>query len=166
LSIFVKMGISPQFRMWENGRARRELLILQPRGGRSCRSSAEARIAGLEDFMLVEAPGGTGGWYDFTGPSANSCMNITGFDSACAEAITSNASHTWTWVGHVSDLEAVLADDYSGLQHIGAQLESDGHRRGWNVSISNPIPEPSVALVFGVGIAFAATRVRRNDHLS
>jgi hypothetical protein len=137
-------------------------------------ASAEARIAGLEDFMLVSAPGGTDGWYDYTGPSANSCRNISGFDSACAEAmsdsdaaaITSDATYTWTWVGNVSDLDAVFADDYSGLQHIGAHLESDGHRNGWNISISNPVPEPSAALVFGVGIAFAATRVRRDDSIS
>ena len=140
-------------------------------------ASAEARIAGLEDFMLVSAPGGTDGWYDYTGPSANSCMNLSGFASACAEAksdldaaeITSNASHTWTWVGNVSDLDAVLADDGSGLQHTGAHLENVRHRNGWNVSISNPsnpIPEPSAALVFGVGIAFAATRVRRDHSIS
>jgi hypothetical protein len=137
-------------------------------------ASAEARIAGLEDFMLVSAPGGTDGWYDYTGLSANSCRNISGFDSACAEAmsdsdaaaITSDATYTWTWVGNVSDLDAVFADDYSGLQHIGAHLESDGHRNGWNISISNPVPEPSAALVFGVGIAFAATRVRRDDSIS
>jgi hypothetical protein len=140
-------------------------------------ASVEGRIAGLDDFMLVDAPGGTDGWYDYTGPSANSCQNITDFASACAEAktdsdaaaITPDATYTWTWVGNVSDLDAVFADDYSGLQHIGAHLESDGHRNGWNVSISNPIaavPEPSAALVFGVGIAFAATRVRREDSLS
>jgi len=130
---------------------------------------SEARIAGLDDFMLVSAPGGTAGWYDYTGPSANSCMNISGFGSACAEAmsdsdaasITSGATYTWTWVGNVSDLDAVFADDYSGLQHIGAHLESETHRKGWNVSISNPVPEPSAALVFGVGIAFVAARVRR-----
>jgi hypothetical protein len=89
-------------------------------------------------------------------------------DSDAAE-ITSDATYTWTWVGNVSDLDAVFADDYSGLQHIGAHLENDQHRNGWNVSISNPsaaVPEPSAALVFGVGIAFAATRVRRDDSLS
>jgi hypothetical protein len=137
-------------------------------------TTSEARIAGLEDFMLVSAPGGTDGWYDYTGPSANSCSNNINFASACAEAIsdsgaaeiTSDATYTWTWVGNVSDLDAVFADDYSGLQHIGAHLESDGHPNGWNVSISNPIPEPSAALVFGVGIAFAATRVRRDDGIS
>jgi hypothetical protein len=137
-------------------------------------ASAEARIAGLEDFMLVSAPGGTDGWYDYTGPSANSCKNKADFGSACAEAksdsnaaaITPDATYTWTWVGNVSDLDAVFADDYSGLQHIGAHLESDGHGNGWNVSIENPVPEPSAALVFGVGIAFAATRVRREDSLS
>jgi len=136
----------------------------------------EARIVGLadEDFMLIYAPGGTGGWDNLTGPSANMCGDIHNFQSACAEAktdsdaaeITSGASYTWTWVGNVSDLDAVFADDYSGLQHIGAHLENDRHRKGWNVSIENPIPEPSAALVFGVGIAFAATRVRRTDRLS
>ena len=134
-------------------------------------ASVEGRIAGLESFMLVDAPGGTGGWYDYSGPSANSCTNISGFASACAEsmsdgdaaAIASDASYRWTWVGNVSNLDAVFADDYSGLQHIGAHLESDTHRRGWNVSISNPVPEPSAALVFGVGIAFVATRVRRTS---
>jgi len=132
-------------------------------------ASVEGRIAGLESFRLVSAPGGTDGWYDYTGPSANSCMDISGFGSACAEArtdsdaaaIAADASYRWTWAGNVSNLDAVFADDYSGLQHIGAHLESDTHRRGWNVSISNPVPEPSAALVFGVGIAFVATRVRR-----
>jgi hypothetical protein len=141
-------------------------------------ASVEGRIAGLEDFMLVSAPGGTNGWYDYTGPSANSCQNITDFASACAEAKTDSdaaainedaTTYTWTWVGNVSDLDAVFADDYSGLQHIGAHLESDGHRKGWNVSISNPsaaVPEPSAALVFGIGIAFASTRVRRTARLA
>jgi hypothetical protein len=134
-------------------------------------STVEARIAGLEDFMLVSAPGELDGWYDYTGPSANTCKNNDGFASACAEAktdsdaaaITSGASHTWTWVGNVSDLEAVFADDLSGLQRVGAHLENATHRKGWNVSeeFSQAIPEPSAALVFGVGIAFAATRVRQ-----
>jgi hypothetical protein len=139
-------------------------------------TTAEARIAGLEDFMLIEAPGGTAGWYDYTGPSANACMNLSGFDSACAEAktdsdaaeITSGASWTWSWVGNVSDPDAVFASDFSGLQHLGAHTESDQHPRGWNVSeeFSQAVPEPSAALVFGVGIAFAATRVRRTARLS
>jgi hypothetical protein len=138
--------------------------------------SVEGRIAGLDDFMLVDAPDGIVGWYDYTGPSANECKNNPGFDSACAEAmtdsdaaaITSSASHTWTWVGNVSDLEAIFAEDLSGLQRVGAHLENDKHRRGWNVSeeFSQAIPEPSAALVFGIGIAFTATRVRRTARLS
>jgi len=141
-------------------------------------ASAEARIVGLNDFMLVSAPGVVGGWADLTGPSANSCMNISGFGSACAESnsdgdaadIFAGASHTWTWVGNVDDLEAVFAEDLIGLQHVGAHLENERHRRGWNVSeeFSQVIPEPSAALVFGLGMTFAATRtrVRRNRPLS
>jgi len=76
--------------------------------------------------------------------------------------------HVWTWVGNVRDLEAVFAADLSGLQHIGAHLENDKHRNGWNVSeeFGQPIPEPSAARVFGVGIAFAGTRLRRTSRLS
>ena len=76
--------------------------------------------------------------------------------------------HVWTWVGNVRDLEAVFAADLSGLQHIGAHLENDRHRNGWNVSeeFGQPIPEPSAALVFGVGIAFVGTRLRRTTRLS
>ncbi len=138
-------------------------------------ASAEARVTGLEEFMLVEAPNGVSGWYDLAGPSANGCQDVSG-GSACAEAksdstaaeITADASHVWTWVGNVKDLEAVFAADLSGLQHIGAHLENDQHRNGWNVSeeFGQPIPEPSAALVFGVGIAFAGTRLRRTTRLS
>lgn len=138
-------------------------------------ASAEARVVGLEEFMLVAAPNGIAGWYDLSGPSANSCQDVSD-GSACAEAnsdstaaeITAGASHVWTWVGNVTDLEAVFAADLSGLQHIGAHLENDGHRNGWNVSeeFGQPIPEPSAALVFGVGIAFVGTRLRRTTRLS
>lgn len=138
-------------------------------------ASAEARVTGLEEFMLVEAPNGVSGWEDLTGPSANGCQDVSG-GSACAEAnsdstaaeITEGASYVWTWVGNVTDLEAVFAADLSGLQHIGAHLENDRHRNGWNVSeeFGQPIPEPSAALVFGVGIAFAGTRLRRTTRLS
>jgi hypothetical protein len=135
-------------------------------------ATAEARIAGLENFMLVSAPNGASGWYDLAGPSANDCRNSSG-SAACAESMSdsssadiySGASHTWTWVGNVASLDRVFADDYSGLQHVGAHLENIDHRRGWNVSkeISGAVPEPSAALVFGVGIALAGTRLRRNE---
>jgi hypothetical protein len=135
-------------------------------------STAEARIQGLEDFMLVSAPNGEANWYDYAGPSANGCQNVSG-SSACAESmsdaysadITSGASHTWTWVGNVSNLDAVFAEDLTGLQHIGAHLENERHRNGWNVSedFSSAVPEPSAALVFGTGITLVALRVRRRS---
>ena len=55
----------------------------------------------------------------------------------------------------------------SGLKHIGAHLENTRHRDGWNVSerdFGSTVPEPSAALVFGLGIAVASMRVRRTDH--
>jgi hypothetical protein len=137
-------------------------------------ATAEARIAGLENFKLVSAPNGVGGWLDKAGPSANDCKGTSG-GSACAEStsdaasadITSDASHIWTWVGNVKSLDLVFAEDRSGLKHIGAHLENTRHRNGWNVSEGNfgsTVPEPSAALVFGLGIAVASMRVRRTDH--
>jgi hypothetical protein len=135
-------------------------------------TTAEARVAGLTDFQLVEAPNGVGGWEDLAGPSANGCQNVSG-GSACAEAksdadaadIVAGATYEWVWVGDVSDLEAVFADDMSGLKHVGAHLENERHRNGWNVSeeFQNPVPEPSAALVFGAGIVVAALRIRRRE---
>ncbi len=48
-------------------------------------ASAEARVTGLEEFMLVEVPNGVSGGYDLAGPSANGCQDVSG-GSACAEA--------------------------------------------------------------------------------
>ena len=100
-------------------------------------TTVEARVAGLEEFMLVSAPGGVSGWYDLAGPSANGCGDVNdGF--ACAEArtdsdaavITSGASHTWTWVGNVTDLEAVFAADWSGLERTPAYWGAGSRRAG------------------------------------
>ncbi|MAG31058.1 MAG: hypothetical protein CL908_09240 [Deltaproteobacteria bacterium] len=100
-------------------------------------TTAEARVVGLEEFMLVSAPGGVSGWYDLAGPSANGCGDVNdGF--ACAEArtdsdaavITSGASHTWTWVGNVTDLEAVFAADWSGLERTPAYWGAGSRRAG------------------------------------
>jgi hypothetical protein len=125
--------------------------------------------------MLVDAPNGVDGWNSLAGPSANSCGNVSG-KGACAEAksdgdsaqIISGASHVWTWVGNVTDVAAVFAQDQSGLAHVGAHLENERHRNGWNVSeeFSQPVPEPSAALVFGIGILVVATRLRRSNHIS
>jgi len=133
--------------------------------------TAEAKIAGLQDFKLIEAPNGVSGWLDLAGPSANSCKDNNG-SFACAQAkstepdaadITAGAVHTWTWVGNVSDLEAVFAEDGSGLKHIGAHLASDDHPNGWNVSEGpgSAVPEPSAALVFGSGLLVAGGALRR-----
>ncbi len=135
-------------------------------------TSAEAKIAGLQDYMLIAAPGGLDNWQDLAGPIANGCNgNNDGF--ACAQAdydvypgaaIDADADYTWTWVGDVSDLGAVFAQDGSGLQHLGAQLQSENHRTGWIISESGPpIPEPSAALVFGAGMLLASHTLRRRE---
>jgi hypothetical protein len=131
-------------------------------------TTAEAKIAGLQDYMLIAAPNGLSGWLDLAGPAANGCKDINdGFACAQAEApydgapISSGADHTWTWVGKVSDRDAALAEDGSGLLHIGAQLQNETHRRGWIVS--EPIPEPSAALVFGAGMLLASRTLRRRE---
>ncbi len=58
------------------------------------------------------------------------------------------------------DTDNLTAD----LLYFGAKFQTNvgSFEPGGSV----PVPEPSAALVFGIGIAFAATRVRRNDSLS
>ena len=48
--------------------------------------------------------------------------------------------------------------------HVGARYTSPNHRNGWVISESgpaNPIPEPSAALVFGLGMLVAGGLTRR-----
>lgn len=48
--------------------------------------------------------------------------------------------------------------------HVGARYTSPNHRNGWVISESgpaNPIPEPSAALVFGLGMLVASGLVRK-----
>ena len=58
------------------------------------------------------------------------------------------------------DTDNLTAD----LLYFGAKFQTNvgSFEPGGSV----PVPEPSAALVFGMGIAFAATRVRRDDRLS
>lgn len=135
-------------------------------------TSAEAKIAGLQDYMLIDGPGDVDNWKDLAGPLANGCKDGNG-GFACAQAKAPYAGavigpgapqYTWTWVGNVSDTNAVFAQDGSGLQHLGAQLRKEGRTTGWNMSESGPpIPEPSAALVFAAGMLLASRTLRRRE---
>ena len=70
--------------------------------------------------------------------------------------------------GDTDSFQIRVTGDFSGgtadLLYFGTKFQTNVG--SFEPGASAPVPEPSAALVFGIGIAFAATRVRRTAGLS
>jgi hypothetical protein len=100
-----------------------------------------------------------------TGPlGAGGCGSVnSNFLCATGSApIVPGSDLTWEWDVNVSDVGAIFDPANRDSFHLGARAWSADHPKGWLVS-TNPIPEPSAALVFAVGFGVVATAARRRS---
>jgi hypothetical protein len=125
-------------------------------------------IKDWDSASLFSAPNGVGNWSDvFEAPvNANSqCSNLNGnSDKLCIFAENSlldiRGGGDFTWVFHV--VGGTIAEEW----HLGAQYaDAVGPARGKIISdegvpSDGVIPEPSAALLFGVGSLLVSRRIR------
>lgn len=120
-------------------------------------------IGEWSDVSLVSAP--TAGWADPVGAPTSSnalCDNGSGGGKVCTHgfvAITGGGDFVWEF----SVVGGTLRDT---PWHIGAQFaDQAGPARGWILSeegsSSSPIPEPTAALLFGLGVLATARSAYR-----
>jgi hypothetical protein len=123
-------------------------------------------ISDWSSVTLVSAPNGTGNWSSiFESPIASNslCSNVNGMSSmVCTfsqnSALDITGGGTYTWVFQVTGGSLLPTEDW----HLGAQYADGlGPARGHIISATSPpIPEPSAALLFGVGAMVVTRRVR------
>ena len=85
-------------------------------------------------------------------------------DSFICGDLTSSLERGRVYTWRIQFGATALIDEW----HVGARYVSPIHRRGWVISESgrsNPIPEPSAALIFGVGMLVASGLVAGSGHI-
>lgn len=111
------------------------------------------------DVTLLSGPNAVLGG----GPLNGSGCSGTNDSFICGDLTTSLArGQVYTW--RIQFGATSLIDEW----HVGARYTSPNHRRGWVISESgpsNPIPEPSAALIFGMGMLVASSLVKRSGHI-
>lgn len=137
-------------------------------------TAVEFGLPGTVTDALITNP--STGWSDELGPlNGQGCGGHNG-NFTCSEgsaAIVLGSSLTWEWDIKVEDVARVLEYESTGEFHIGARAERDQATaltpsgkikdRGWLLSVSpvSPVPEPSAAMVYGVGLLLAGRRIGR-----
>ena len=111
-----------------------------------------------DDYSNISVLSGPSG-AALAGPlTANGCSGANG-SFLCIDLSPNLAvGSIYTW--EIQFTSSTLLDEW----HVGARYTSPTHRRGWIISESgsaNPIPEPSAALVFGLGLAVVGGRLKR-----
>jgi len=123
-------------------------------------SLVDINIRVANDFSHVTLLSGPGASVS-TGPLAGNGCNSRGTSAGffCGDLSSDLAvGGVYTW--RIQFRADRLLDEW----HVGARYASPTHRRGWVISESgrsNPIPEPSAALVFGMGLLVAGSTVKR-----
>jgi hypothetical protein len=125
-------------------------------------------VSGWTDASLLSAPNGTGNWSSVKEAPINSnsqCSNTNGnTDKLCIHSQNSHLNVTgggdYTWIFQIVG-GSLNTDEW----HLGAQYANAvGPARGKIISaegVPGPaIPEPSAALLFGVGALVVTRRVR------
>lgn len=125
-----------------------------------------------ESLSTVTGPSGSGSWGSVIESSVNSAVGgpckPTGdsSDKVCASGfvnITSNGEYTWTFYIVGGTLMADTAD-----WHLGAQYADGGGRATGSIISTDggggtpPVPEPTAALLFGLGAILVARRAQRS----
>jgi hypothetical protein len=126
-------------------------------------------VSGWTSATLTSAPNGTGNWSSvIEGPinSNSQCSNGGTTDKLCIYGQNSllniSGGGDYTWVFNIVGGSLLPTDDW----HLGAQYaDALGPARGHIISAEGggdgpPIPEPSAALLFGVGALVVTRRVR------
>ena len=145
-------------------------------------TAVEFGIPGRALDAQITSPGG---WSTTTGPLAGKGCKGNNGNFTCSEgsaAIEKGSSMSWEWDILVDDPTRVLEYEFAGDFHFGAQLVylaptnlvsstrrnggSPTHTNGWLVSASptssDPVPEPSAALLYGVGLLVLGRRLSRS----
>jgi hypothetical protein len=127
-------------------------------------SAVEFGIPGEAIDAKITSPGG---WTTELGPLASSGCKGKNGNFTCSEGladIVKGSSESWEWDILVDDPTEVLEYENIGDFHVGAWMTSETHENGWLVSASpsNPVPEPSAALLYGVGLLVLGRRLRRS----
>lgn len=121
----------------------------------------EFKVAGAYDSpTIVLAPDAIANWQLADGPlGASGCGGVN--DSfVCLDAVSplGVASTTYTWQVQFNATGLLPESDW----HIGARFASENHPKGWILSASAPIPEPSSYLLLGLGAAIVGFAARRS----
>jgi hypothetical protein len=122
----------------------------------------EFKVASGYDAISIElAPGGADNWLPVDGPLGAAGCNGNNDGFICIDAVNPVAISPTTFSWEVQfNAAGLLAED---SWHIGARFASPNHQRGWLLSASsNPIPEPSSYLMFGIGAAIVGYAIRRS----
>ena len=106
--------------------------------------------------VVVSGPAGS----LLSGPLTGQGCSGTNGGFLCVDlAPTLARGSVYTWQSRFG--ATALLDEW----HVGARYTSPNHRNGWVISehgTANPIPEPSAALVFGLGMLVASGLVRKS----